>query len=127
MANYRKMRKYVKSIKEYKKERQRRRKVRELYEQGFTQAQIAEQLGISAKTVHRDLKKLKPYLTRLEFEERQKFYDELTKKLRLYPIEVQFDFLTESIIAEKKPFKQLKLLGAMVRGEHKPKSWRYDE
>ena len=59
---YRRMKKYVKSVKQYKKERQRRRLIKFLVEQGFTQKQIAEKLGVSERTVRNDWKKLRNYL-----------------------------------------------------------------
>lgn len=61
--NYRRMHRYVKGIEQYKKERERRRQIRLLNEEGLTQKQIAEKLGLSLRTVKRDWKKLKPYVT----------------------------------------------------------------
>ena len=61
---YRKMARYAKSVKQYKRERERRKAAYELGVQGFSYKQIAEKLGVSAKTVQRDMRKLRPYLER---------------------------------------------------------------
>jgi DNA-binding transcriptional regulator LsrR (DeoR family) len=52
---------YTKFLETYKRERARRKQVLLVYEQGFTQAQIAAQLGCSTKTVCRDVKKLRRF------------------------------------------------------------------
>ena len=59
---YRQIDAYWKSREQYKKERQRRKRVRELSAEGFTYRQIAKRLGISEKTVYRDMKKVWPYI-----------------------------------------------------------------
>lgn len=59
---YRQIDAYWKSREQYKKERQRRKQARELSRQGFNYTQIAEKLGVSEKTVYRDMKKLRPYI-----------------------------------------------------------------
>ena len=51
---YRKVSTYTKSAKRYKLERERRRQVRLLIEKGFSQQQVAEELGVSIRTVKRD-------------------------------------------------------------------------
>jgi transcriptional antiterminator len=61
---YRVINKYVKSKKKYWRERNRRKKVWELSGK-LTYTQIAEKLGISEKTVQRDMKKISPYYIRL--------------------------------------------------------------
>ena len=62
---YRVISKYLKSKNQYWRERNRRKKVWELTGQGFNYKQIAEKLGVSEKTVQRDIKKIQPYYTRL--------------------------------------------------------------
>jgi DNA-binding CsgD family transcriptional regulator len=62
VASYRKVGAYTKSLTQYKHERLRRWRVRLLTEQGFTQEQIAKQLGVSTRTVKRDWQKVKPYV-----------------------------------------------------------------
>ena len=55
---YRKINRYYKSKSQYWKERNRRKKAWELSGQGYNYTQIAEKLGVSEKTVQRDLKKI---------------------------------------------------------------------
>ena len=64
------------------KERERRRQVRLLAEKGFTQKQIASELGVSTRTIKRDWDKIRPYVkgqTRKEIravvDERQKEFE----------------------------------------------------
>lgn len=61
---YRHVKKYYKSSSQYWKERDRRKQVLQLQEQGLTQKQIAERLGITERTVKRDVAKIKPYYNR---------------------------------------------------------------
>lgn len=56
---YRRKYVYTKSIAKYQKERLRRRRVCEL--SNLNQEEIAKRLGISVRTVQRDLAKIKPY------------------------------------------------------------------
>lgn len=63
---YRKVRKYYKSSEHYWRERNRRKLVLRLREEEFlSERQIADRLGVSERTVKRDLKKLKPYHERM--------------------------------------------------------------
>jgi len=78
---YRKNERYFKSIKQYKKERQRRKRVRELSKQGLTYPQIAKTLGVSEKTVYRDIKKMWPYILGQFRKEWRRFDDEHQKEL----------------------------------------------
>ncbi len=55
-AEYRKIRVYYKSLEQLKREELRRLRVLELSGQGLTVAQIALQVGVSSRTVQRDLK-----------------------------------------------------------------------
>jgi predicted transcriptional regulator len=61
-ARYRKIHAYTKSLERYKLERERRRKVRALAKKGLKQKEIANELGVSIRTVKRDWKKQTPYL-----------------------------------------------------------------
>ncbi len=61
---YRQVKKYYKSSSKYWKERDRRKLVLKLHEEGLSQKQIAERLGISVRTVKRDYAKVKPYYIR---------------------------------------------------------------
>jgi predicted transcriptional regulator len=61
---YRQIGTYTKSKEKYWKERQRRKQVLQLTDKGLTQKQIAQQLGISERTVKRDYAKILPYQKR---------------------------------------------------------------
>ena len=61
-ARYRKIHVYTKSLERYKLERARRRKVRSLARKGLKQKEIANELGVSIRTVKRDWKKLTRYI-----------------------------------------------------------------
>jgi len=61
-ASYRKISVYTKSMKRYRLERERRRQVRALAEQGYTQKQIANKLGVCTRTIKRDWDKIRPYV-----------------------------------------------------------------
>ena len=63
--DYRRVRKYYKSSKKYWEERNRRKQVLELSRQGLTGREIAKRLGVSDRTVKRDMSKIKPYYERL--------------------------------------------------------------
>ena len=63
-AAYRRIKKYYKSIKQYKKERLSR-KLCWLLSGRYKETEIAEMLGISVRTVIRDMNKTKPYYFRL--------------------------------------------------------------
>jgi len=95
---YRIVNKYVKSTKQYWKERNRRKRAWQLSGEGLTYEQIAEKLGVSEKTVQRDIKKIKPYYHRLsrkylrELErERQ---SKLSEELKGRTLHQQLDILT---------------------------------
>jgi len=127
MAKYRQMFQYSKSIREYKKERERRKTVFQLYSQGYTQKQIAEQIGVSPKTVYRDLKKLHSWFKRLEEKSKQDFFNYLTEKLHAYPLNIQFLVVTDMMLAEGNPKLQDKLLSAMLKGKYEHREAKEDE
>jgi DNA-binding transcriptional regulator LsrR (DeoR family) len=55
------MKVYTKSVPQYKKERERRKEAWSLYAQGVRTKIIAEKLGVSQRTVERDINKRLPY------------------------------------------------------------------
>jgi hypothetical protein len=61
-AEYRRIGKYYKSLEKAKAEKARRRRVIDLRDQGCTFKEVAGQLGVSVRTVKRDLDRLEPYL-----------------------------------------------------------------
>jgi len=127
IAKYRQIHKYTKSIGQYKGERQRRQKVFQLYSKGYTQKQIAEQIGTSPKTVYRDLKKLHSWFKRLEEKSKKEFFDYLTQKLHSYPQNMRFLFVTDMMLAEGNPKLQDKLLSAMLKGKYEHREEKENE
>ena len=77
--------------------------------QGSNYRQIAEKLGVSAKTVQRDIKKIRPYyfrvsrnyLSNLE----QERIKECNAKLEGKTLHQQFKFLSEAIVKQRKRWK----------------------
>ena len=63
-ADYRRIRKYYKSPERWRKERERRKKAWQLFEEGLSYADIAGLVGVSERTVKRDMAKIKPYYER---------------------------------------------------------------
>jgi DNA-binding NarL/FixJ family response regulator len=63
-AEYRLIGKYHKSLLRFKEEKARRRRILELQDISLTIKQIALQLGVSERTVKRDLAKMKSYIHR---------------------------------------------------------------
>jgi hypothetical protein len=61
-ASYRRVCVYTKSLERWRKERERRRRVRVLAVKGYTQRQIARELGVSTRTVNRDWDKVRSYV-----------------------------------------------------------------
>ncbi len=59
--DYRKIRSYYKSPRQYQKERARRRKALALAGQGLGLAEVAKALGVSSRTVQRDLARVERY------------------------------------------------------------------
>jgi len=108
-AKYRKMRCYVKSIGQYKRERLRRKRVRQLSNEGKTYPQIAKELGISERTVARDMKKQKTFqigqfhktLRKLEQDQIDKFNRETA---HLTPVQ-RFQVLTDLLLKQESLFK----------------------
>jgi len=96
-ASYRKVKTYYKSIEQYKKERNRRKQAWLLSGKGLTHAQIAKRLGVSEKTVYRDMQKIGPYYFRKmrhEFEKWQmERWVEEQKQLESMTLAQQVDFV----------------------------------
>lgn len=63
-AAYRRIDKYTKSLPRSKEERARREMVLKLWLSGYAVSRIAQEVGVSVRTVNRDLEKLKPTIKR---------------------------------------------------------------
>jgi len=107
-AAYRCIKKYCKSIKQYKKERLRR-KLCWLLSGKHTYKEIGEMLGISKRTVIRDINKIRPYYYRQSrayfrriHAERQR---EIQEKLVSMSIFEQYTYLTELIATQRDLYK----------------------
>jgi DNA-binding CsgD family transcriptional regulator len=61
---YRRIRMYYKSAGKWRDDRLRRKRVLKLHEEGLSYAGIADRLGVSERTVKRDMAKIKPYYDR---------------------------------------------------------------
>lgn len=61
-TSYRRVCVYTKSLERWRKERERRRRVRALAAKGYTQNQIARELGVSTRTVMRDWNTVRSYV-----------------------------------------------------------------
>ena len=100
----------MKSKNQYWKERNRRKMAWELSGQGNNYKQIAEKLGVSEKTVQRDIKKILPYFHRLSkkyFRElEQQRDDKLNAELEGKTVFQQFNILTKKMVAYKLLMKQ---------------------
>jgi DNA-binding CsgD family transcriptional regulator len=107
---YRRVRRYFKGTKQYWRERSRRKQVFELSEKHLTYKQIAEQLGLSERTVKRDMTKIKPYYmrqirsyySRLEEERRGQVEAQLEGK----SLAERFKILSSMILEIKKRDKE---------------------
>lgn len=64
-AEYRRIRKYTKSLGKFKAEKLRRQQALELQNQGLSIKQVALRLGVSERTVKRDLKKAMLYVKKV--------------------------------------------------------------
>ena len=88
------------------RERARRREIVTFLNAGLTQAQIAEKLGISSRTVGRDVARLRPYFSRLEYEAKRKIDEKITARLNetlaLMPIAMRFSLVGLMCRADKR-------------------------
>jgi len=83
-------------------ERARRREIIKLYNQGLTQAQIAEKLGVSVKTVSRDWRKLHGYIERLKWAQQKKITALLDESLNQVPKVMRFQLLGALLTADER-------------------------
>jgi len=107
-AAYRHIKKYYKSTKQYKKERLRR-KLCWLLSGKYKETEIAEMLGISVRTVIRDMNKIKPYYYRLSRSYFSKLEQDRIKEMKLKmegkTLLQQFKMLTDAMIEQHERFK----------------------
>jgi hypothetical protein len=115
---YRVINKYVKSKKKYWRERNRRKKVWELSGK-LTYKQIAEKLGISEKTVQRDMKKISPYYIRLSSKYLRELKQERNMNLDAIlegrSFHQQFKILTDLWIKHQKLMKYKKYVRHLLK------------
>ena len=116
---YRKMKENTKSVAVAKRERARRQLVLQLTEQGCTQAQIAEQLGVSSKTVYRDLKRLRPYVTRLCNKCHDKILELWSQRLSQYTIIQRFEILGDLMLVRGNARLENKIFSSVLAGTYK--------
>jgi transposase len=106
---YRKINIYYKSKNQYWRERNRRKKAWELSGQGLTYEQIAIKLGVSEKTVQRDIKKIQPYYFRLSRNYFRKLEEERIKefeaKLEGKTLHQRYKFLSEAMVEQRNRWK----------------------
>jgi len=107
-AKYRRVKKYYKSVDQYKKERLRR-KLCWLLSGTITYEQIGEMLGISKRTVIRDINKIRPYYERMFRSYARKLqadrFREVQAKLATMSLSEKFDCLTNLIIEQRERMK----------------------
>ena len=118
------MRVYTKGIAQTRRERARRRQVLQLTEKGYTQQQIALELGVSAKTVQRDLWKLRRYISKLAFDAKMKTDKLISDRLEQYPMMVRFELLTDLMCAKGDRRLERSLMREALSGQYKPKRRR---
>ena len=94
-AAYRRIRVYTKSLAKTKAEKTRRRQVLRLWSLGVKIKHISEQLGISERTIKRDLSRITPYIKkkRTQFIRRQS-QAEIVQLNSLSPVE-QLEYIHE--------------------------------
>ena len=116
---YRKIAKYTKSSQKFMLEKQRRREIVALLKASHTQSQIAAKLGVSSRTVGRDVKRLRPYLSRLEWEEKRRIDEKITAVLNEHlaqvPSAMRFSLVASMWRADKNI--QWKFFEALLAGD----------
>jgi transposase len=116
---YRKINRYFKSKTQYWKERNRRKRAWELSGQGLNYKQIAGKLGVSEKTIQRDIKKIQPYYLRLSrnyFKKlEQERIDNLNAELEGKTLSQRFSILTKKMIAYRYLLKQREYNRHMIK------------
>jgi len=105
------MDKYVKSTDQYWKERNRRKRARELQSQGLTYKQIAKKLGVSEKTVQRDMKKNRRY-----------YIGQINRAFRL--LEQERNRKLNRELEGKSLFQQYKIMSRRMDAYMKRLKWR---
>ena len=107
-AHYRKIKKYYKSPKQYQKERLRR-KLCWLLSGRFKESEIAEMLGISRRTVIRDMNRIKPYYFRMSRSYFSKLEEDRIKEMNLKlqgkTLIQQLNILTKAMIEQRERYK----------------------
>jgi len=104
--NYRTINRYTKSIAQYWKERNRRKQAWHLSGKGFTYKQIAAKLGVSEKTIQRDMHKISRYYigqfhkacNEIDAERQRR----ITEKLEGLTLSQGFSLLTKLVIEQRK-------------------------
>jgi transposase len=105
--DYRRIKRYYKTSGQYWKERNRRKHILCLLdEENLNQRQIAKRLGVSERTVKRDVAKIRPYQERM-----------FRHQLRL--LQKEDDEKFEADLAGKTPLEQLKILARKMAQRNK--------
>lgn len=107
---YRRIKKYYKSHKRWRVERERRKRVLQMFGEGLSYGVIAERLGVSERTVKRDMAKIRPYYERKIRSYLRKFEDERRAKVEAElagkSLSEQYTLLTRMLINSRKQVKQ---------------------
>lgn len=109
----RKIQKYSKSIRKYKGERQRRKKIIELVKQGFKIRDIAQRLGISRRTVSRDIKKVEPYHMSIIRKEGDDLIRQVSEAVRSKSTSEQIKII--GALMNAKPRKQMEIVIKLLK------------
>jgi DNA-binding transcriptional regulator LsrR (DeoR family) len=96
-------------------EKQRRRQIIVMYNEGYTQGQIARKLSVSEKTVSRDWHKLRGYLERLKWKQKVRIDEILHESKERAPMEMRFRLLGAMICADRN--SQWRFMEAVLRGD----------
>lgn len=115
---YRRINVYSKSTSQYKRERARRKQVLELSDKGLTQHEISLQLGVSSKTVYRDLKRQRGYREAMHWGNQSRNMMRMTEALDRYPLLERFEVIDTLLSISDRPSLFIKALGQVMRGEN---------
>lgn len=103
---YRRIHTYCKSPKQYWKERDRRKRVLALANKCLTYQEIAEQMGISERTVKRDMHKLRPYrigvFNKAVLEFRKERQRKLEQQMAGMNLRERLGFISKKLVEEQK-------------------------
>ena len=97
----------------------------ELTEQGLTQREVADKLGVSIRTVGRDVKKLGKYCTYLLNKSHNELLKLWSRKIAEYSMDTRFILLTQLMLARDNPRRQNKLFWVVMAGNWKPSRGRW--